>query len=163
LTAARERANAAGMTTNPDGDWMRQQARNVAMHFAEQPVRPTMLIHDLDSKFTKEFDALLEGEGVRIKKVGPRAPNLSPHAERWVRSVRAECLDPFVVLGEAHLRHLLLCYVGWYNTVRPRQGVNNEPLCGLPAEDGPPTLSLADVHCEESLGGLLKHYSRRAA
>ena len=163
LHVGSRRVHLAGMTANPDGDWMKQQARNVAMHFAEQPIKPRMLIRDHDGKFTKEFDAILQSEGVEIKKVGPRAPNLSAHAERWVQSVRVECLDHFVVLGEAHLRHILTSYVTWYNTCRPHQSVNNEPLGERPQVDEPAVLSLADVHCEEKLGGLLKHYWRRAA
>jgi putative transposase len=153
----------AGMSANPDAAWMKQQARNVAMHFAEQPAKPRFLLRDYDGKFTREFDALLQSEGVEVKKVGPRAPNLSAHAERWVQSARVECLDHFVILGEAHLRHLLTTYVGWYNTCRPHQSKNNEPLSGLSAQKDPPLLSLADVRCEEKLGGLLKHYTRRAA
>jgi putative transposase len=128
----------AGMTANPDGAGMKQHARNVALHFAEQPVKPTMLIRDYDSKFTKEFDAIFQSEGVAIKKIGARAPNMSAHAERWVQSVRSECLDHFVVLGESHLRYILSSYVVLYNSKRPHQSLNNAPLGGLPPREEPP-------------------------
>ena len=109
----------AGMTPHPDGQWMQQQARNVLMHFDEQPQPATHLIHDCDTKFTKDFDDLLESEGVKIQKVGPRAPNLNAFAERWVLSVKSECLDQFVILGEKHLRYLLKEYLAHYHTERP--------------------------------------------
>jgi putative transposase len=104
-----------------------------------------------------------KSEGVGIKKVGPRAPNLSAHAARGVWSVRTEALDHFVVLGEAYLRHIVTTYVAWCNRVRLHQSLGNEPLGGLPPAEEPPILSLADIQCEEPLGGFLKHYTRRAA
>jgi hypothetical protein len=76
--------------------------------------------------------------------------------------VRHKALDHFIVLGETHLRHILACYVAWYNACRPHQSLNNEPLGGLPPTEQSLVLSLADIMCEEKLGGLLKHYSRRA-
>src|ERR1700736_4886435 len=136
-----------GITAHPDAPWMKQQARNLLMHFEEQPVKPTMLLRDLDGKFCKEFDALLESEGVKVQKVGPRSPNLNPHAERFVQSVRREALDHFVVLGEAHLRHIITSYINWYNTKRPHQEKNNEPLSGLLPNEVE-TIALAELCCE---------------
>ena len=74
---------------------MKQQARNGAMHFAEQPMKPRLLLRDNDTKYTKEFDAILESEGVAVKKVTPVSPNLNAYAERFVQSVKQECLDYF--------------------------------------------------------------------
>ncbi len=93
------RVHIAGMSTNPDAAWSAQQARNVAMFFAQQPEKPTILLRDHDSKFGSEFDAVLEADGIKVKKVGPRAPNMNAFAERWVQSVRRECLDQFHYLG----------------------------------------------------------------
>jgi putative transposase len=164
LHVGSRRVYLCGVTANPDKAWVQQQARNVAMHFADQPVKPTILIHDMDGKFTPAFDALLESEGVTIQKVGPRAPNLNAYAERWIESVRSECLRHFVVFGEKHLRHLLKEYLQHYHRERPHQGLNNEPLSGLaPVTEEATTLSFADVQCQERLGGLLKSYSRKAA
>jgi hypothetical protein len=77
------------------------------MFIAERPVKSQILLRDRDSKFTKEFDAILQAEGLLVKPVGPRAPNLNAVAERRVQSVMQECLDHFVFFGEAHLRHIL--------------------------------------------------------
>jgi len=101
------RVSVAGMTASPNSAWIAQQARNLAMHVAELPVKPTMLIRDWDTKFTAEFDGILESEGIEIKKVGPRAPNMNAIAERWVQSIKQECLDHFIVFGES--RHPFRC------------------------------------------------------
>jgi putative transposase len=85
-------------------------------------------------------------------------------AERFVQSVCVEALDHFVVFGEKHLRHICTEYVAFYNQFRPHQGVGNEPLGGLPPSDHlSEAISVAEVQCQERLGGLLKHYSRRTA
>ena len=148
-----------GMTAHPDARWVLQQARNFVLLTDQEASAPSHLIHDLDTKFTKEFDARLEAEGIEITKVGPAAPNLNAHAERWVLSIKSECLDHFIVFGEDHLRHLVDEYLKYYLEVRPHQGVGNVPLKthkGEPATDG-------KVVCHERLGGVLKHYGRQAA
>lgn len=148
-----------GMTPHPDGRWVLQQARNFLLLTDQEAAAPTHLIHDLDTKFTKEFDALLEAEQIKITKVGPAAPNLNAHAERWVLSIKSECLDHFIVFGEDHLRLLVDEYLKHYLQERPHQGVANVPL--RPYEGEPPTEG--EVVCHERLGGLLKHYQRQAA
>lgn len=145
-------------TVQPDRVWMAQQARNVSMHFADQPDKPKILIRDHDGKFSPEFDAILESEDITVKKVGPLAPNLNAFAERWVQSIKRECLDHFIVLGERHLDHLIREYLAYYHTERPHQGLDNRPLTLVePGEN-----SAGEIVCSERLGGLLKHYYRKA-
>lgn len=114
-----------------------------------------------ETLFVPEFDAFLQAEGVAVKKVGPLAPNLNAVAERWVQSVKQECLDHFVVVGEEYLRFLVTSYVRYYNTRRPHQSKENRPLTGLSPPE-PSDFAASDIACEEQLGGLLKHYYRRA-
>jgi putative transposase len=154
------RVHIAGLTAHPDSAWMAQQARNIAVFFAEQGIPTKYLIHDCDAKFTQQFDAILDSSGVETIRVGPHAPNLNAYAERWVLSVKSECLDHFVVFGEEHLRYLINEYVRFYYTCRPHQGKDNEVLTAPAAP--PPTGPFAegDIICEERLGGLLKHYRR---
>lgn len=155
------RVHLAGMTTHPDDTWVKQRARNMALVFAEQLVQPQFLIRDLDSKFTREFDGILGAEGLAVVTVGPRKPNLNAFAKRWVQSMRQECLEHFVICGEAHLRHLVSTYAGYYNQLRPHQARDNLPLDGRK----PPVLPLPAPHeivCDEQLGGLLKSYRRAA-
>ena len=101
----------------------------------------------------------MELEEIEVIRVGPRAPNLNPHIERFFLSLQTECLAHFLILGEDHLRHLASCYLDWYLRFRPHQGLGNELI------DAPPTPAHAagDIACEEKLGGLLKHYYRKAA
>jgi len=157
------RVRIAGMTTNPDRAWVTEKARETAAVFATQPDKPTHLIRDLDSKFGPEFDAAFQALGMEIVPVGPRAPNLNSFAERWVGSVRRECLDRFIFFGEKHLQHVINSYVEHYTLERPHQGLDNRPLAE--AESAPPVLPfVADqLVCQERLGGLLKHYQRRQA
>jgi len=73
------------MTPNPDDVWMAQQARNMCMYFAEQGAfKPTHIIPDHDSKFTEQFCSIVESEGIELKPIPPRSPNMNPHAEAWV-------------------------------------------------------------------------------
>jgi putative transposase len=155
------RVHVAGLTAHPDRPWMVQQARNLAMFFDDQPVKPKYLLRDRDSKFVKEFDDILRSEGIEVVQTGVRAPNQNAIAERFVGSVKRECLDHFVVFGEDHLRHLLREFLAHYHDCRPHQGLGNVPLNGLPPSADRP-LSLAEVRCEQRLGGVLKHYSRAA-
>jgi hypothetical protein len=109
-------------TANPDSAWVAQQARNATMQMSDWNLSVAHLIIDHDSKFTGSFDAVFEAEGAKILRVGPAAPNMSPHAERWVRTLRQECLDHFVICGEAHLRHVVNEFVEHFNLERPHQG-----------------------------------------
>src|SRR5438094_3520745 len=81
-------------TSNPDGDWMLQQVRNLLMNLDDCGQRPRLLIHDRDSKFSRAFDAVFRSEGMRVIRTPVRAPNANAHIERWVGSVRRECLGP---------------------------------------------------------------------
>jgi putative transposase len=125
-----------GMTPNPDAGWVAQQSCDFILLTDKQPKPPAYLVRDFDAKFTKEFDAILKTANIEPIKVGPAAPNLSPHAERFVLSIKSECLDDFVVFGEAHLQYLVKEYLDHYNTERAHQGVGNIPLSS-PAGDLP--------------------------
>jgi putative transposase len=103
------RVRLAGITTNPDGQWVAQQARNLVMHLDDEGIRPQFLVRDRDSKFTREFDEVLRSEGVRVIKAPVRAPTTRAHAERWVGSVRRECLDRLLILGH---RAAVTCSAG---------------------------------------------------
>jgi putative transposase len=151
-------------TANPDSAWVAQQARNASMQVQEQNLTLDYLIIDCDTKYTHSFDAVFEAEGAEIIRVGPRAPNLNSHAERWVRSLREECLDHFLICGPRHLDHIVKEYVEHFNLERPHQGVGNVPL-PVAAGNEPPVLKFPSgkVKCRQRLGGLLKHYYRAAA
>jgi putative transposase len=163
LHVGSRRVHLAGMTANPDHQWVGAQANAVAARLATQDHKPTFLLRDLDSKYSPEFDTAFEDLGMEVLKLGPRKPNLNAYAERWVLSIRSECLDHFLIFGEAHLRYILQQYLAHYNDgERPHQGIGNRPL----GEAQPRATSLpfvpSTVVCDQRLGGVLKHFRRAA-
>jgi putative transposase len=157
------RVHVLGPTAHPYRSWMVQQARNIAMIFEDEAVKPKYRLRDRDSKFVKEFDALLTSEGIAVTPIGVRAPNQNAVAERFVQSVKCECLDHFVVFGEYHLRHILSEYLTYYHCFRPHQGLDNRPLNGIESAVPEAARPVGEVVCHERLGGLLRHYQRVAA
>jgi putative transposase len=160
------RVHVAGMTPNPDGPWMAQQARNMSIIFQEEPdeSRPTHIVRDRESKFTQQFCSILEGDGIEFREIRPLSPNMNPFAEAWVQRTKHEVLHHFIVFGEKHLRLVLREWLAYYHTARPHQGLGNVTISGrLPPADAIKSLRLKDIVCHESLGGLLKHYERKAA
>jgi putative transposase len=111
-----------GVTRNPDSAWVTQQARNLAMGERLHGVR--FLIRDRNSKFSGPFRRGFRSEGVNILKTPIRAPKANAFAERWVRTVRTECLDWMLVLGRRHLERVLRAYAAHYNEARPHRGLD---------------------------------------
>ena len=123
----------AGVTANPDSAWVTQQARNVAMDLDDQDLAVRMLLRDHDAKFTRSFDDVIRSEGGQVLRTPIRAPKANAHAERWVQTVRAECLDWTLVVGRRHLLRLLRGYVRHDNQQRPH-AARRWPLPGGGAE-----------------------------
>jgi len=116
------------------------------------------LIHDHDSKFTHSFDTVFEADGIEIVNIPYQAPNANAIAERWVRSVREECLDKVIIFNERHLRRVLHEYVEYNNTRRPHQGLEQDSPTGtlLASQQG-------KVRFRNVLGGIIRDYYREAA
>ncbi len=151
-------------TANPDAAWIAQQGRNASMPMSDENLSATHLLIDHDAMYAASFEAVFEAEGTEVKRVGPRAPNMNAYAERWVQTLRTECRDHFLILGEKHLAHLTREYVEHYNQERPHQAKGNVPLPD--ADTNEPhilTFPSGEVQCRARLGGLLKHYHRTAA
>ena len=148
-------------TAHPNSAWVAQQARNFCMEFGGTELNPTIVMHDSDTKFTGQFDAILKTEGIQVKTLTPFSPILNAYVERFIQTIGQECLDHFVVLGERHLNFLVREFVAHYHAERCHQGVGNLP----PAIEKPPDAcdSVPAIMRRDRLGGLLKHYDRRAA
>jgi transposase InsO family protein len=115
------------------------------------------LIRDHDTKFTHSFDTVFEAAGIEIVNIPYQAPNANAVAERWVRSVREECLDHLIILNEHHLRRVLQEYTRYYNARRPHQGLAQDSPLGIePVAQGP-------IRCRNVLGGIIRDYYREAA
>jgi putative transposase len=153
------RVRLAGVTANPDCAWVTQQARNLAL--AGDLGHMRFLIHDRDAKFCGPFDTILATEGVRIIETPLRAPRANAIAERWVRSVRSECLDQLLVFGRRHLEDVLRGYVARYNAERPHRSL----ALAAPSREPPPVRGSPppDVVRRDVLGGVIHEYYAVAA
>ena len=151
------RVDIAGITVHPDELWMKQIARNVSMECCGALRDCRYLLHDRDTKFTRSFRAILISGGVEPLALPARSPNLNAYAERWVRSVKEECLSNVILFGERSLRRALREYVEHFHAERNHQGKGNVLLFPRNTDrEGP-------VRCRERLGGLLRYYHREAA
>ena len=153
----------AGATQYPDDEWTTQQARNFCM-FLQDGNRPaTKLVCDQDTKFTKRFDTVFEGEGMEVVRTSRRVPEMNPFAETFVKTIKYECLNYFTVFGPAHLEYLLREFSAFYNGLRPHRNRDNRPLAMVepPRRDG--TFTLDDIVVDERLGGLLRNYRWKEA
>jgi putative transposase len=131
------RAHLAGVSANPDGIWMRQQARNLAVEGRLENVH--FSLHDRDAKFSGPFDELVHSEGVRVVKTPVRAPKANAIAERWVRTARNECLDHILIFSRRHLERVVRDYVTHYNAERPHRSLEfSAPAAAHQARGSPP-------------------------
>ena len=147
------RVHLAGCTTNPTGAWVTQQARNLS--FTGIFERVGFLIHDRDSKFSASFDEVFRSEGIKVIHTPIRAPQANAHAERFVRTVRAECLDWLLILGRRHLEHVLRRYLTHYNTERPHRALALLPPAGSDKRNQP---AANTIERHDLLGGLIHEY-----
>jgi transposase InsO family protein len=165
LTIGSRRVEYVACTSNPDTAWMLRQARNLLMDLDDRDRSVRFLIHDRDSKFSAAFDAVFTSEGVRIVRTPVRAPNANAHIERWVASVRRECLDRLLILGRRQLDHVLRIYVQHYNGRRPHRALDLEPPDPTPtvaAARGDPPVPLTTLRRRDLLGGLIHEYEPAA-
>jgi putative transposase len=163
IKLATRRVHLAGITTNPDGRWVTQQARNLLMQLDDGGIRrPRFLVRDRDGKFTREFDEVFGSEGIRVIKAAVRAPKARAHVERWIGSVRRECLDRILIVGRRHLQHVMTTYTRHYNDHRPHRSLGQRP----PFSELRPSneramadvIDLDRVRRRDLLGGLVREY-----
>jgi putative transposase len=157
------RVHLASCTANPSGAWVTQQARQLPWGLAERSTRVCFLIRDRDSKFTRDFDSVFRSEGIEIIRTPVRAPKANAIAERFVRTVRSECLDWLLVFNRQHLERALCVFVDHYNRHRPHRALNLTP----PDPEQPvvrlATASRPDhVKRRDRLGGLIHEYRHAA-
>jgi len=148
-----------GVTAHPTGSWTAQQTRNLLMDLGEQASRFKFLLRDRDSKFTAAFDAAFAGNGTRVIKTPVRSPRANSFAERFVGTLRRECLDHVLILGEQHLREVLSEYARHYNDHRPHQGLQQRP----PLHHVGHVIDLtARIERQRVVSGLISEYRRAA-
>jgi len=150
--------NIAGITTRPDESWMLQIARNETDSAAGALHSKRYLIIDRDTKYSEQFRRLIRDNGTKVIRLPPRSPNLNAYAERFVRSIKDECLDRMIFVGQASLRRAVSEFMDHYHTERNHQGLKNRLIVAgtMQATDG-------EVHRHARLGGTLNFYYRKAA
>jgi putative transposase len=149
------RVHIAGITAHPTGAWVTQQARNLLMDLGGHAERFRFLIRDRDSKFTAAFDAVFNSADIRTIRTPVRAPRANAIAERWIGSLRRECLDHILITGPRHLSAVLQEYVEHYNTHRPHRSLEQHPPEG---RTPPPSNAAVRPLRRDRLGGLLHEY-----
>src|SRR6516164_3041455 len=154
------RVSRVGLTPYPDQEWMEQQARNMTMEEWGCLRGGRYLLHDRDTKFCESFRELIESGSVNPIRLPARSPNLNSYAERWVRSVKEECLAKLILFGESSLRRALEQYLLHYHEERNHQGKGNRILFPFQTKA---RRKEGAVQCRERLGGLLRYYEREAA
>ncbi len=155
---SRRRVWITGITEHPNGAWVTQQARNLTMELAEAGIDAKYLVRDRDTKFTGPFDEVFTSSGTQILKTPVRTPVANTYAERFVRTIRNECLDHLLIVGERHLRRVLHVYGEHYDRARPHQGIDQEiPL----PQEMKPRLSLVGAHGEDGTASKTRRIRRR--
>ena len=166
----------APSTFHPHEAWVKEQAQAFLKHVAETGLGATIVMHDRDTKFTASFDGILKSADLKVMKSPFRSPNTVAFVERFIQTLQQECLDYFIVFGQRHMDHLVSEMVAYYHQERPHQGKANDPLMPVAPPFTPQTqnarkktaqppdvVPISEIECRTRLGGLLKHYVRKAA
>lgn len=157
IELATRRVRIVGMTDQPCGEWFRRMSLPLVDAFDGFLLGHCYLIHDRDPLFGGSFDALLRSAGIERVRLPPRSPNLNAYAERFVRSIKEECLSKVIPIGERHLRTILDEFAEHYHFERNHQGLGNRLI-----DADPSPLPARQVECRERLSGLLRFYSAAA-
>jgi putative transposase len=161
IELATRRVHFGGVTASPNERWVTQQARNLVMTLTdrEEPVR--VLVRDRDSKFTRSFDEVFRTEDIRVIRTPVRAPQAKAHAERWVGSLRRECLDRILIVGRRQLEQVVRSYISHHNQHRPHRSLEQRPPLAKPPPAEP--LPLTQIGRRDRLGGVIHEYHAIAA
>ena len=159
MELATRRVHFAGSTAHPDEVWMLQMARNLSEAEEGFLRGKKYLLMDHDAKFSEAFRVTLDQAGVEAVRLPPRSPNLNPNIERFMRSVKDECLDRMIFFGEKAVQTAVVAFLAHYHAERNHQGLGNRLI--EPGEELGDTTG--EVACRERLGGMLRYYYRKAA
>lgn len=160
-------------TCHPNNAWVQEQAHAFLKHVEETGLKAEIVMHDRDTKFTASFDEALKSADLKVVKSAYRSPNTNAFVERFIQTIKQECLDYFIVFGQRHMDHLVSEMTAYYHEERPHQAKENDLLAPTAIPPGkkrsrkkaepPDVMPISQIECRQRLGGLLKHYHRKAA
>jgi putative transposase len=158
IEVGRRRVHLAGVTAHPTGLWVAQQARELVASLGDQAVAWRFLIRDRDTKFTRVFDDVWRSTGAEVICTPVRAPNANAYAERWVGTVRRECLDQLLIVGRHQLVRVLRRYIEHYNRRRPHRSLGH--ATPVPSVNARPVgaAGVGQPRRRDVLGGLIHEY-----
>ena len=157
------RVHFAGCISRPHAAWITQQARNTVTHFDERDSHFQFLIRDRDTKFAASFDEVFRTEGLEIVRTPIRAPKANAFAERWVRTIRTECLDWVLIISRRHLERVVRIYIDHYNRHRPHRSLDLQSPDPERLEERESLSVASSVRRRDRLGGLIHEYYEEAA
>jgi putative transposase len=158
LSIGSRRIEYVACTSKPNTAWMLQQARNLLMELNDRERQMRFLIHDRDAKFARAFDALLESDDIKVNHTPLQAPNANAHMERWVGTVRRECLDRILIVGRRQLEYVLGIYIRHYNRRRRHRALDLHPPDSTTTPPPLTTPHLHQIKRHDLLGGLIHEY-----
>ena len=153
----------------PDQEWMVEQAKEFIRHSKAEKLPCKILMHDNDDKYSQPFLDAFKDKKIETRRTAIRSPNTVAFVERFVQTIKQECIDHFIVFGEKHMSLLCSEFREHYHLERPHQGLENKRPTHMTTEESgklpesADTIRLSDIRCKERLGGLLRSYSRKAA
>lgn len=150
-------------TVQPDSAWVSLQARNFLMVAEDMGLAPEYVMRGNDAKFSAQFDEVLKSSGATVKRNTPLSPNLRAHVERFIQTLKFECLNRFVIVAEKHLVYVCRVWNRHYNEERPHSSRDYLPPDFTSPRDEAITVRVNDIVCTSKLGGVINSYSRRAA
>jgi putative transposase len=156
------RVHLTGVTASPTGASVAQQARNLTMVIAERARQVRFLVRDRDTKFTASFDEVFRSECIRVIRTPVRAPRSNAYAERFVGTVRRECLDRILILGPQQLEWMLAEYIDHYNGHRPHRSLEQRSLTTSAAKAPASPPNEQHLRRSDRLGGLIHEYKLAA-
>jgi len=147
----------------PDSAWVSLQARNFLMVAEDMGLPPEYIMRDNDAKYSAQFDEVLKSSGAQVKRNTPMSPNLRAHVERFIQTLKFECLKKFVIVGEKHMDHICRVWSRHYNEELPHSARAHLPPDFTAAPQEVTSIRVNDIVCTSKLGGVIQSYSRRVA